>query len=272
FFERAVVLDPNFAMAHARLAVNYFNSDDTVRATESARKAYELRQRVSERERFYIESTYEVNVTENLEAARKLYETWAQTYPRDDVPPNDLGVIYAILGENEKSLSAYQETMQLDPGNAISYGNLIHTYIGLNRLDEAKATIEHAKAQHLDFPNLNISLYHIAFLEQDAAGMAREAASLKGKPGIEDVMVYLESETAAYGGQLSRARDLAKGAVDDMQRLGAKEPAAGFQSEAALREALIGNFALAKREAEDALHLAGGNNKYIEALCGIVLA
>ena len=105
-FQRAVSLDPNFAMAYARLGTNYSNLGQTARAAENTRKAYELRERVSEREKFYIVSHYEHYVTGNLEAARKTYELWAQTYPRDDIPPNNLGAIYAALGDYDKALAA----------------------------------------------------------------------------------------------------------------------------------------------------------------------
>jgi tetratricopeptide (TPR) repeat protein len=116
FFQRALSLDPNFAMAYARLGQNYNNLGETAQAAENARKAYELRERVSEREKFYIESHYEHFVTGDLEAARKIYELWAQTYPRDLVPPVNLSLIYAELGENDKCLAACQEALKLDPG------------------------------------------------------------------------------------------------------------------------------------------------------------
>ena len=109
FFQRAVSLDPNFAMAYARLGTNYNNLRQTARAAESTRKAYELRERVSEREKLYIVSHYENFVTGNLEATRKTYELWAQTYPRDDVPTGNLGIIYLYLGDYEKALAEVQE-------------------------------------------------------------------------------------------------------------------------------------------------------------------
>jgi serine/threonine protein kinase len=117
-FEQAASLDPNFAMAYGRLAANYRNTGEYAKAAECARKAYSLRQRVSEREKFYIESAYEESVTDNAEATRKIFEAWAQTYPRDDVPPNNLGNIYTRLGDYEKALAAYQRSLSLDPRTA----------------------------------------------------------------------------------------------------------------------------------------------------------
>jgi tetratricopeptide (TPR) repeat protein len=267
--ERAVSLDPNFAMAYGRLAYDYRNSDDYVRAAENARKAYDLRQRVSEREKFYIEAAYELIVTENLEAARKIYELWAQLYPRDDVPPNDLGLIYYYLGDHEKCLSLTKESLRLDPGSAISTANLIGAYISLNRLDDAKATIREAQAHNLDLPRFHIPLYKIAFLEHDAAGMEREANSLVGKPELETAVLYYESETAAYGGQFSRAHELARRVIETHQRAGRKEMAAAYEAQAGLRQALAGNLPLAKHQAEDALSLT--DNKYIVGASAIVL-
>ena len=122
-------LDPNFAMAYARLGTSYSNLGQTARAAENTRKAYELRERVSEREKLYIVSHYENFVTGNLEAARKTYELWAQTYPRDDVPLSNLGVIYRNLGDYDKALAAALETMKADPGSGLSYANLVSSYV-----------------------------------------------------------------------------------------------------------------------------------------------
>jgi Flp pilus assembly protein TadD len=128
-FQRATSLDPNFAMAYARLGMSYGNLGEGTRADENTRKAYELRERVSEREKFYIASHYEQFVTGNLEAARKSYELWAQTYPRDNIPPRDLGTIYGNLGDYDKALAQAQEAMKLDPGSGTVYGNLVSAYV-----------------------------------------------------------------------------------------------------------------------------------------------
>ena len=256
-------------MAYGRLAHSYTNIGQTAKAAENARKANDLRQRVSERERFYIESTYEFSVTENLEATRKVYEAWAQAYPRDDVPVNNLGMIYSRLGDYDKALSAYQQGLRLDPGSEIGYQNVVSTYTRLDRLDEAKATIQDAKTRGFDSPLVHFYSYNLAFLQQDAAGMEREADILISKPGTEPVMLYAESETAAYDGQISRARELAIRVVDSLRLASRKEPAGGFEVQAGLREALVGNLALAKRQAEDALSLT--DNKYVQAMSATVL-
>jgi len=129
---------------------------------------------------------------------------WAQTYPRDNIPPRELGLIYVNLGDYDKALALAQEAVKLDPGSGVDYGNLVASYVQVNRPDEARATAQEAQAHSLDNPQIHFILYGIDFIQHDAAGMEREAAWLMGKPGWEDGMVGLESDTAAYGGQLPK--------------------------------------------------------------------
>ncbi len=260
FFQRAVNLDPNFAMAYARLGTNYSSLGETARAAENTRKAYDLRERVSEREKFYIVSHYEQYVIGNLEATRKTYELWAQTYPRDDIPPNNLAAIYGVLGDYDKALAANQEVLKLSPENGLYYANLVTGYLTVNRLDESRATAQEAQAHNLDNPQNHLQLYSIDFLQHDAAGMEREAAVLMGKPGFEDVMLDTESDTSAYAGQFSKARELTRRASESAQRADEKETAAGYVAEAAWREALVGNMSLAKQQAQAALALSTGRD------------
>jgi eukaryotic-like serine/threonine-protein kinase len=267
FFQRAVSLDPNFAMAYARLASNYFNLNQTVRAAEASRKAFELRERVSEREKFYIASHYGHFVTGNLEDARKSYELWAQTYPRDSSPSNNLAVIYNNLGDYPDTLARAQQTLKMNPGSGTSYSNLITAYLSVNRLDEARATADEAKARNLDSPLNHANLYLIDYLQHDAAGMEREATQLMGKPGYEDVALYYEAETAACAGQLAKAKELSQRAEESAQRADEKETAAGYEAEAALRSALVGDMAFAKQQAEAVLPLSeGGDVKAMSAM------
>ncbi|HXY13774.1 MAG TPA: protein kinase [Terriglobales bacterium] len=268
-FQRAVSLDPNFAMAYARLGTNYANLGQTARAAENIAKAYELRERVSEHERLYIVSHYEQWVTGNLEAARKTYELWAQTYPHDDVPSNNLGVIYGVLGDYDKALAAAQKTLKLNPGSGTNYSNLVGSFVSVNHLDEAKATAQEAQAHNLDAPSTHVSLYQIEFLQHDAAGMEREIAALMGKPGFEDSMLYNQSDTSAYFGQFVKARELTRRAVDSAQRADEKETAAGYAAEAALRDAMVGNRAIANQQAQAALALSDGRD--VEAAAAIAL-
>jgi len=268
-FQQAISLDPNFAMAYARLGTNYFNLGEPTRAAESMRKAYDLRERVSEREKLYITSHYAEYDSGDLGAARRAYELWAQTYPRDNVPPTNLSVICIGLGELDKALVAAQEAMKLDPGNGLPYANLVSAYLYVNRRDEAKATAQQAQVRKLDSPLIYVNLYLVEFLERDAAGMEREVAGLMGKPGYEDVMLDSESDTAAYAGQLAKARELTRRAAESARRADEKETAAGYLAEAAVREALFGNPALAKQQAQAALALSDGRDA--EAISAIAL-
>jgi eukaryotic-like serine/threonine-protein kinase len=269
FFQRAVSLDPNFAMAHATMAISYNNLDERLRAADGIRKAYDLRGRTSEREQLYISSYYERLVTGNLEAARSADELWAQTYPRDEFPHISLSVVYWELGENDKALTAAQEALRLNPRSGNHYGNLAIGYRTLERLDEAQATAREAQARNLDGPGVHEILYEVDFLQHNTAGMGREAAVLMGKPGYEDAVLYDESETAAYAGDFGKARELTRQAAESAQRADERERASGYKADASLREAWVGNMALAKQQAQAALAL--GNGRDVESTSAIAL-
>jgi eukaryotic-like serine/threonine-protein kinase len=269
FFQRAVGLDPNFAMAYLLLGVSYINLGEPTRAAESMRRAYELRERTSELEKLNISSYYQTLVTGNLEAALQVYQLWAQTYSRDDIPQVSLSMVYPELGEDDRGLTAAQEALRLNPAGAITYGNLGYAYLLLNRLDEARATEREAQAHNIDGPFIHYRLYALDFLQHNTAGMEREAAGLMGKLGYEDLMLYYESDASAYHGDLAKARELTRRAVDSAQRADKKETGAAYGAEAAVRDALVGNMASAKQEAQDALALANGRD--VEAFSAIAL-
>jgi serine/threonine protein kinase/Tfp pilus assembly protein PilF len=266
-FQRAVSLDPNFAMAYLRLGQSYQPLSELGRAVESTRKAYKLRERTGEREKLAISSFYEYIVTGNLETARTSYELFARTFPRDEDPQVFLWLVYLALGDYEKSHIAARQAVNLNSGSANNYVNLVYTYQWLYRLDEAKATAQEAHVKNLDSPWTPLLLYSVNFLEHNAAGMAREAANAVGKPGIDDQMLFLESETAAYGGEFAKSRELTRRAADSAQRANEKETAAEYQAHASVREALAGNLDFAKQEAQAAI--AATNGKHVEAFSGI---
>jgi serine/threonine protein kinase/tetratricopeptide (TPR) repeat protein len=259
-FQRAINLDPKFALAYAHLGTCYLILGETARGAENTRRAYELRERVSEREKFYIAARYEHNVTGDLEAARRIYESWAQTYPRDEIPPLNLGAVYRALGEYTKALASAQEALKIDPGSGLVYGFIVSTQLDLNRLDEARATAREAQARNLDSPWIHGSSYLVDFLQHDAAGMEREVAELEGKPGYEGGVLAMESSTAAYAGQFAKARELTRRAMDSARRADEKETAAVYQAVAASVEALIGNTGLARQQAQAALALSSGRD------------
>jgi eukaryotic-like serine/threonine-protein kinase len=267
--QRAISLDPNFASAYGARGAAYSELGETARGAESMRKAYELRDRVSEREAFNIAPHYEHLVAGDLEAARKVYELWAQTYPRDANPASNLGVIYSFLGIFDKALAGSQKALKLDPSDGIAYANLVGVYGNLNRLDEAKATAQEAQTRRADSPLIHYSLYSVDFMQHDLAGMDREAAKLMGKPGYEDLILSFESDTAASAGQLITARDLTRRAVDSARRADEKETAAGYEAEGAAREALVGNRDQAREQVRSALALSNGRD--VEGVSGLAL-
>lgn len=270
-FQRAVSLDPNFAMAYARLGTSYFNVYETMEAAKFARKAFDLKDRVSEREKLYIASHYELIVTGNLDAARKIYELSAQTYPRD-IPLNNLGVIYSELGVFDKALSAFQQVLALSAGTGNRYANLVNGYLQLDRLEEAKAAAREAQSRKIDSPELHLSLYWLAFLERDSAKMDAEIAEMIGKPGHQDKILNYEADTALYFGNLGKARQLTRAAIESAQKAGHKEAEALFKVNAAVREALVGNFEPAKQNARAALALSDGRDVVALAAISLKLA
>jgi tetratricopeptide (TPR) repeat protein len=269
-FQRAIRLDPNLAMAYASLGTTYHNLGEKELAAENTRRAFELRAKVSEREKFYIESHYHHFVTGDLEKAKQAYELWAQTYPREPVPPMNLGVVYQTLGQYEKSLLEFREALRLAPNDVLNYGNLIGVLVELNRVKEAHAAAAEAASKNLDSPDMRYALYQLAFLQSDDAGMAQQVEWSGDRPGDEAVLLYYQADTAAYSGQLNRARELSRQAITSALRAGRKERAAGCEAAVALREALFGNGAEAKRAATNALKSSNGRD--VQFVAGLALA
>ena len=269
FYKRALELDPNFAVAYASLGLVYGNLGQASLAAENIKKAYDLRDRVSEREKYRISALYYDQVTGELEQTTQVYELWAKSYPQDKVPPGNLGVIYTELGQYEKALAATQEGQRLQP-DAIGYSNLADCYLELNRLDEAQKTIEEAQKHNLAGDFLHLAIYQLAFLKSDAAEMERQVAWAAGKPGSEDFLLSFQSDTEAYYGHLSRARDFSRRAVDAAVRNNSKETAGIWQVNAALREAEFGNTAAGKQEVAAALTLSPGRD--VKMLAALALA
>jgi len=253
FFKRAVELDSNFAYAYNFLAVCYVSSNEEGLAAEYTRKAYELREKVSERERFSIEAFYYQTVTGELEKAAQTYELWQQTYPRNSWPHLMLGVISTTLGDYEKALEEIRETLRLEPNHTAAYSNLGLAYLNLNRLDEAEAVCKQTEERKLENAGLLSNCYVLAFLKDDAAQMERLASAAMGKPGLEDLMLYTQSDTQAWYGKLKNARELTRRGMDSAEHNDAKETAAGYEAESALREVEAGNRAEARAEANAAL-------------------
>jgi tetratricopeptide (TPR) repeat protein/predicted Ser/Thr protein kinase len=268
-FERAVSLDPNFAMAYLRLAQSYQPLSENDRCADDARKAYALRERASESEKLGISSFYDLVVTGNLEAARTSFQAWAQTYPRDEDPQVYLWFTYTAMGDYPKANAAARQALKLNPGSGNNYVNLAYTYQWIDQLDQAKATVRESRAHNIDSPWLPLVLYVVSFLQHDAAEMQQQVASATGKPGVDDQILFLESETAAYYGEFAKSRELTRRAADSAQRANEKEAAAEYNAHSAVREALVGDMAAARHDAQAALALAGG--RQVEGFAAVAL-
>ena len=255
-YKRAIELDPNFSMAYLALGVAYSNLGEIGVSNENIAKAYELRNRVSERERFHIEADYHQFVTGNVEKARQAFTQWSQAYPREYTPYLDLGVIDQSLGQTDQSIKDALEAKRVSPDQSLSYGNLVGEYFLANRIDEAKVAYKEATAGNSENSTLHSNMYAVAFIEGDKAEMGRQVAWAIGKPGAEDQLLSISSDTEAYYGRMGKARELSRRAVDSAKRNDQKETAALWQMNAALREAEVGNVADARRLASDAIALA----------------
>jgi eukaryotic-like serine/threonine-protein kinase len=192
---------------------------------------------------------------------------WAQTYPRDAVPLDNLAGFYRVTGRYDKRLAANQETLRLHPANGLAYAYLVSSYLNLNRLQEARATAEEAQAKNFDSLILRRELYHLAFLNNDEVGMAQQLAWAAGNRESESLLLAEEAKTAAYYGMLRKARDYSCRAVASIQRAEEHEVAASYEADAALREALFGNAGEAREHAAAAVGpLSGWGVKYSAAL------
>jgi eukaryotic-like serine/threonine-protein kinase len=263
-FQRAIELDPHFAAAYAALGVSYSDLNEDGMASENLKRAYELRERASERERYRISASYYTHATEEPEKAIQVYEQWARAYPRDSVPPHSLGFNYMVLGQWDKALAETVEAIRLNP-TAATYVNLVGIHAALNQLEEAKATYEQALARKLEKPGLHGNRYLVAFLERDAAEMQRQVAWARGKPEAEDLLLSDHSDTEFYMGRLGKAGELSRQAADVAKRNDQKETAALWLLNAALREAEVGNVTEAREQAASALASASTRDAQIVA-------
>jgi tetratricopeptide (TPR) repeat protein/predicted Ser/Thr protein kinase len=270
FYKRAIELDRNFAAAYANLGISYSNLGESGLASENFQKAYEQRDRVSEREKFHISAFYYDFVTGELEKAIPIYELWAQVYPRDVAPRVNLGFNYVFLGQYEKALTETLESLRVKPDAGDAYGNLMSDYAFLNRLDEAKAAYRQAVALNLEHPFLHSNGYMIAYLQGDVPEMQSQVGWAKDKPGSEDILLSYQSDTEAFSGHLEKARDFSRWAEQSAKRADEKETAAEWQMNGALREAEFGNAMQARNEAASALALA--STRDVQILAGLTLA
>jgi len=269
-FNRAVELDPNFARAYTELGHTYSNLGESALASEDFQKAYALRNKVSEREKYGVMGDYYSSVTGELEKGNQAYEMLAEAYPRDPAAEENLGVNHTILGQYRKALAETQEAIRLDPDDADAYGDLMNEYVALDDLEDAKSIYQKAIARGLDHASLRISRYAVAFLQGDTAEMAHRLAAAAGKAGLEDALLSFQSDTEAYSGALAKAREYSARAAESAGKADQKETAALWDLNAALREAEFGNLAPARDLVSSALVLAKTHN--VQVLAALALA
>ncbi len=258
FFQSAIQSDPNFAAAYDAMGTET-EVIGTALAVENIRKAFELRTRVSEREKLIIEGDYYNFVTGDLMKARQSYTLGEQIYPREVSFRNGLGVLYNALGQYEAGLREHQEAVRLAP-SSITYRFLIYTYLLLNRDEDAAALTGEAHGKGL-VSGLETTLYSLSFYRNDTAEMSRQVAAWAGKPE-QDLLLALEADTAAYFGHLGRARELSRQASSSAKRAGENETSATYEAVAALREGLFGNAIQAGQRTALAKERSGGPDKY----------
>jgi Tfp pilus assembly protein PilF len=254
--EEAVRLDPNFALAYAALAACHYDLGEPAKAAADAQKAYDLRERVSERERLNIESRYHLFVTGDLEKATKALELWAHTYARASTPLSDLGANYSSLGKYERSIESAEAAVRLEPNSSLALTNLFAGYMETNRFDDARRLAVDMQSKKKDSPTLHLGLYQLSFLQNDPTEMEKQVNWATGQPGIEDALLSSEADVAAYNGQLRKARDFSKRAVASAIKADQKETASGYRASAAIREALFGNSVAAREQSDAALQLS----------------
>ena len=254
-YQRAVELDPNFAMAYARLGAVYNNTGQSTLSEQSREKAFELRDRASEHEKLYITSHYYAD-SGQLDKGITALELYKQTYPRDSIPYNNVSGIYLRLGQFDNALSNALQAVQIDPDSASAYSNLASAYQALNRLDEAKATLAQAEARKMGISGLHIQLASIAWTQNDMPAVERELELAKvGTDGEMNVLGF-RAAMAAYKGQLRQVRDYSQKLRDVADRLSLKEVSANQYQQQGTIEAVFGEKAQGIKDAEQALKIS----------------
>src|SRR6266853_6786284 len=254
YHQRAIQLDPNFALGYLSVGDDYHNLGEPGRASEYYTKAFQLRGHASEGEKLTIAANYYSSVTGELDKAAQTYQEAIESYPRRAGAYSNLGLVYGEQGQYEKAAEVTRQAVRVAPDTNF-YDNLANYALALQRFDEVRQTIHEAQARKLDNFVLHSALYALAFLGSDSAAIAEQQKWFAGKPE-ENSGLALASDTEAYGGHLGKAREQTKRAVDSAIRADSKENGAIFQAIAAQREAAFGNVAEARQSAAEALKLA----------------
>jgi len=276
FYRRAVEIDPQFAMAWANLGLDYSANGESVLSAESTAKAWQLRDRVSDWEKFFIDVLYERQVTGNLEKAYQTLELWYQTYPRggDRDPPNPQDLLAGLstrgTGRFERAIEMAQKEIAVHPDIAIGYAALAYSYMFLDRLPEAESILQRASERKLEGPNQLVMRYNIALLKGDQDQMNRVVAAGKGKRGAEHQLAHAEALALARSGRLQAAVRLSNRAVDLALQEGQRAAAASYRAARAVWEAICGNAVEGKKSAVAALDLSNGRD--VQYAAGLALS
>jgi eukaryotic-like serine/threonine-protein kinase len=249
YLKRAVELDPNFAMAHATLGVAYNNVTQQGLADTFITRAFDLKERASERERLYISAHYYDIVTDDIDKAIQIYEQWVQTYPRDTAPRDNLALRYNAIGQQEKALASSSEAMRIDPKDVYAYQNVADDYLRLNRFDEARTVAEKMAAQ---VRSVHFTLFDLAVIRGDEAAERHELELAAGKPD-EPILLLFEARAECARGRLQPARAAFAKSESASQRLGYKEFSGIILANQADCEARLGNLTDARQKISEAL-------------------
>lgn len=271
FFQRAIELDPNFASASEGVGIMYSNMGQTARANEYLAKAFALRDRASEREKLHIASSYYMFVSGELDKAIETYREWEDSYPRDWVPYGNLATAYVAEGKYEDSLDQNRKGLAINPDIIFTYENIGMTFMVLGRMAEAQKAFLEPAERKLDDDIIHTDMYGLAFIQQDPKTMAEQVAWFSGRPELEHEMIVLQSDTAAFAGHLTQARQLTERAVQSAVRADNKAAAAMWELDSAWRESFFGYPKEAQRQAELALTTAP-DSPDAQELAAIVLA
>lgn len=268
--KRAIELDPEFASAYEALGVCYYNLGQTGLGRENFTKAFQLRDRVSEREKFVIAARYYEYVTGDLHKAIETYQLWAESYPRLPTAHANLGSLYGSIGQYERAIPESEEAVRLEPDAGAHYSNLVLDYAALEQYDDAEKIYKQALARQIEDPILRVNWFGVAFVKGDQAEMDRLMAWSAGKPEAEDNFLAAKSDTEAFQGHLEQARVYSREAVASAVRSDQKETAAEWKMDEAATEAEFGNFEIARREA--AATLAASPNHDTQILAAVAFA
>ena len=272
-FQRAIAIDPDFAMGHAQVGFGYSVMGESALARQSTLKAYQLRDRASDVERFYIDTLYDRDFTGNLEREQRTLESWAESYPRDRSPHGLVsGLAMSSTGQYELAIAEADKAIALDPDLTPAYGNKAFNQLCLNRLDDALLTVRRAAERKLESAELLLIQYFVAFLKGTDDELRRTAAVARKSPAAEDIISHLEALALARSGRLHDARRMSAVPVEIAQRSGRRERAGLFEAATAVWEAFYGNAAAARQSAAKALELGRGREVDYAAAFALALS